>query len=74
MKINKLDAKIIKAIERATTTDDISEEVSLVDGFIDLPINGKSGRCVGVVGKRTGRLYLYSLKKLLPDHEQAIAS
>lgn len=71
----EIKQKIILALH--TRKLQIPEKVSLVDGFINLPINmqvtsnlvigGRTIPMITLVGTETGRLYFFSLKMILSD-------
>lgn len=78
---SELKPKIQKAIEKRLDENPIDGENGfiLIDGFImktiqpklsgSVVIGGPSVPMVGIVGKTTGRVYLFALKVLLPDIE-----
>lgn len=69
--------RILKEITDRSTLLGINEPVSIVDGFVNQPIqNELSGSImiggptipmVMLVGNKTGRVYYFALKALLPD-------
>jgi hypothetical protein len=67
---------ILAALNKVRDDAGITEPVGLIDGFITNPISGElvnailvGGPCVPMVmlvGEKTGRLYFFALKTLLP--------
>ena len=77
IKFQDIQDDLIKALK--PLAKDLNEEVNLIDGFIsaefleelnDNPVlGGPTVPMVALIGEKGGRLYFYSLKKLLPDLE-----
>lgn len=71
--------RILEALEAAVKESGINETVGLVDGFLNDPvtheltdslvIGGPRVPMVMLVGEKSGRVYLFALKILLPDLE-----
>ncbi|MBU3668362.1 MAG: hypothetical protein FGM57_00155 [Candidatus Taylorbacteria bacterium] len=69
--------KIKKAIDTRSSILGINEPVSIIDGFVNQPIqNDLSGSfviggptipMVMLVGSHSGRVYYFALKALIPD-------
>jgi hypothetical protein len=68
---------ILKALKDRSSSLAISEPVTLIDGFITEPykseltgeftIGGPTIPMVMLVGRETGRVYLFALRALLPE-------
>lgn len=77
IKFSDYKEKITKALTQKQPFLGISESVSLVDGFINQPIQqelsgnivigGPTIPMIAVVGNTSGRIYYFALKALLPD-------
>jgi len=77
IKFSDYKEKIIKALNEKSPQHGIQEPTSLVDGFINQPIQkeltggpvigGPAIPMVAVVGNNSGRIYFFALKTLLPD-------
>jgi hypothetical protein len=69
--------EILAALNNLPDEVGITETVGLVDGFITNPVSGEltnslliGGPClpmVMLVGEKTGRIYFFALKTLLPN-------
>ena len=78
-KFSDYKEKIIEALNDKVRQHGIQEPTSLVDGFINQPIQkeftgglvigGPAIPMVAVVGSNSGRIYFFALKVLLPDLE-----
>jgi|FreactTroBogLake_1042271.scaffolds.fasta_scaffold14799_4 hypothetical protein len=77
MKFKDIQDDLIKALK--PLAKDLNEEVNLIDGFIsaefleelnDNPVlGGPTVPMVALISEKSGRLYFYSLRMLLPDLE-----
>lgn len=75
LKFSNYKKSIVKALTKKSKLLDIEEPLTLIDGFINEPIYSKypnSSYCLTLpmivcLGNKTGRLYFFALKKLLPN-------
>jgi hypothetical protein len=68
--------ELLEVLEKLLQDTDIKEKVGLVDGFVNDPVSneltdalvigGPRVPMVMLVGEKTGRVYLFALKVLLP--------
>lgn len=80
IKFEDIKARIAAKINSNITLLGLNEPVSLVDGFVNQPISmelsgsfilgGPTIPMVMIVGNKTGRIYLFALKALLPDFDK----
>lgn len=79
LKFSDYKDQIIKVLQEKQTSLGIHEPVTLVDGFINQPIQkelsggfvigGPAIPMIAVVGNNSGRMYFFALKALLPNVE-----
>lgn len=79
LKFSDHKEEIIRALNERAPQHGIQEPTSLVDGFINQPIQkeftgglvigGPAIPMVAIVGNNSGRIYFFALKVLLPDLE-----
>lgn len=79
LKFSDYKDQIIKALQKRQTSLGIHEPVTLIDGFVNQPIQkeltggfvfgGPTIPMIAVVGNNSGRIYFFALKILLPDIE-----
>jgi hypothetical protein len=79
IKFSDYKQKIIEALNKKGASLGVNEPVTLVDGFINQPIQneisgsfvigGPTIPMIMIVGKSSGRIYLFALKALLPDEK-----
>ena len=77
IKFSEYKQKIIEALNNRSTQININEPITLIDGFINQPlqseltggliVGGPAIPMVAVVGNNSGRIYYFALKALLPD-------
>ena len=77
IKFSEYKQRIIDALNSRSPQLGINEPITLVDGFINQPlqieftgglvIGGPAIPMVAVVGNNSGRIYYFALKALLPD-------
>ena len=77
LKFSDYREKILEALKEKGPSLGIQESVTLIDGFINQPIykeltgafviGGPTIPMVAVVGNKSGRIYFFALKALLPD-------
>ena len=76
---SELKNEILEALNKVIADAGITEKVGLVDGFLNDPvtheltdslvIGGPRVPMVMLIGEKSGRVYLFALKILLPDLE-----
>jgi len=77
LKFSEYKEQIIKALNEKKADLGIQEPVTLIDGFINQPIHneltgafvigGPTIPIIAVIGNKSGRLYFFALKAILPD-------
>lgn len=77
IKFSDYKKQIINALNERSASLGVNEPVTLVDGFVNQPIKNEisSSITIGgptipmimIVGNKSGRIYLFALKFLLPD-------
>lgn len=77
IKFSEIKQKIIDALNSRASELGIAEPITLIDGFINQPlqteytggmiIGGPAVPMIAVVGNKSGRMYFFALKALLPD-------
>ncbi len=79
IKFSDYKEEILKALNEKVSSHGILEPTSLIDGFINQPIQkeltgafvvgGPTIPMVAVVGNNSGKIYYFALKALLPNIE-----
>ena len=77
IKFSEYKSQIIKSLNDKKIDLNITEPATLVDGFFNQPIQneisgsfiigGPTIPMIMVVGKKSGRIYYFALKAILPD-------
>ena len=79
IKFEEIKAKLIELINTKLPQLGLTEPVTLVDGFVNQPVSmelsgsfilgGPTIPMVMLVGNKTGRIYFFALKALMPNIE-----